>query len=114
MGDSVNLYWPAGASVFQRGSSSDALFIVLAGAVRVLAEDGREIARLGPGDYFGELSLLLGAPHGYDVVAGEDAELMVVPKERVDVLLAENSDLADSVRRTAEERTEADFGRAPA
>lgn len=113
VGDSFNLHWPAGARVFERGSPADGLFIVLTGAVRILAEDGAEVARLGPGQYFGELALLLGTPHRYDAVAAEDAELMVVPKERFDELLAENPRLAEAVRETAAERTGEDFGGPP-
>ncbi len=108
VGDSVNLFWPAGASVFERGSPPDGLFIVLAGAVRVVAPDGSEVARLRPGDYFGELSLLLGGNHTYDVAAAEDSELMVVPKERFDALLAGSPELATAIRRTARERAAAD------
>ncbi|MBA3365915.1 MAG: cyclic nucleotide-binding domain-containing protein [Actinobacteria bacterium] len=113
VGSSFNLHWPAGVRVFERGSPADGLFIVLIGVVRILAEDDVEVASLGPGQYFGELALLLGAPHRYDAVAAEDVDLMVVPKDRFDALLAESPGLAEAVRKTAAERAGTDFGGPP-
>lgn len=114
VGDSVNLHWPAGTRVFARGSQPDGLFIVLAGAVGILGETGNELARLGPGDHFGELSLLRDAARQNDVVAAEDSELMVIPKDRFDRLLAENPELAKRVRQAADERFRTDSGDSPA
>ena len=109
VGDSANLFWRAGSTVYQTGAAADGLYIVLSGRVRVL-KDGIEIGTLGPGDFFGEFSLLLGTAHGHDVEAVEDAELMVVPKERFDALLAENPELAETIHRMAEERRAANTG----
>ena len=109
VGDSVNLHWRAGAVVFERGAPADALFFVLTGAVRVRDPAGSEVARLVRADDFGEIALLLGVPHRNEVIATEDTELMVVPKERVDALFAANPELAERIRRTAEERAGASF-----
>lgn len=113
VGDSVNLVWPAGRRVFEPGTPSEGLFIVLAGSVKILDDDGDDIAVLGPGEYFGELSLLLGTPHRRVVETAEDAELMFVPKPRFDTLLESNPDLAADIRKKAEERIEANRGLAP-
>ena len=113
VGDSVNLVWPAGVTVFALGSPAEGLFIVLSGGVRVLGEAGAEVAQLGPGEFFGELSLLLGTSHQHTVEATEDTELMVVPKERFDLLLADNPELAVGIRRKAEERMAMNLGTAP-
>jgi CRP-like cAMP-binding protein len=72
--------------------------------VRVLDGDGVEIATLAPGEFFGEFSLLLGTPHQHEVEAAGDVELMIVPKERFDELLAANPALGDAVRAKAQER----------
>ena len=37
IGDSANLYWPAGSTVFERGGPSDGLYIVISGRVEVTA-----------------------------------------------------------------------------
>jgi CRP-like cAMP-binding protein len=113
VGDSVNLVWPAGRRVFEPGTPSEGLFIVLTGSVRILGDDGADIAVLGPGEYFGELSLLLGTAHRRAVETAEDTELMFVPKQRFDTLLESSPDLAASIRERAEERLEANRGLAP-
>ena len=104
IGDSANLFWPPGAVVFERGSPADGLYIILSGSVRILDGSGTQVAVLGPGDFFGEFSLLLGTIHQHDVFVGDSAELMVVPKERIDELMASNPELGRSIRLKAEER----------
>jgi CRP/FNR family cyclic AMP-dependent transcriptional regulator len=110
VGDSANLRWQEGTEVFAKGSPADGLYIVISGGVRVLGDNGAEIAVLAPGAYFGEFSLLLGSDHGHDVVALEDSELMVVPKDRFDAIMAEHPDLAQSIHDTAEARRAATPG----
>ncbi len=113
VGDSINLVWPADHTVFELGTPASGLFIVLSGRVRILRDDGAELAELGAGEHFGELSLLLGTTHQHTVETVEDSELMVVPKDRFDALLAENPTLADAIRKKAEERMAMNRGEAP-
>lgn len=103
-GESANLFWAAESVVVERGSGADGLYVVLTGRVRVVDGGGTEVSALGPGEFFGEFSLLLGTPRQHDVVAAEDAELMVVPKERIERLLDEHPDLARDVRAQLETR----------
>lgn len=111
IGDSANLYWPAGRIVFERGSPADGLYVVVSGSLSVLDDDGTTIAVLGPGDFFGELSLLLGTTHHHDVRVDESAELMVVAKETFDELMASNPELGRNIRGKAEERLAASANR---
>jgi CRP/FNR family cyclic AMP-dependent transcriptional regulator len=107
-GGSTNLFWPAGSTIFEPGSPSDELYIVLAGEVSVVDPDeGREVevSRVGPGESFGELSLLLARQHSKIARAVEDTELLVLPKESFDEVLAGNPDLAEQFQRRLEERT---------
>jgi CRP-like cAMP-binding protein len=108
IGDSANLYWPPGSTVFERGGSSDGLYIVISGRIHILAEDGSVLAELGPGDFFGEMSLLFGKGHRHDVRADTAAELMVVPKERFDELVGSHPEFGQYIRAKAEERAAAD------
>jgi CRP-like cAMP-binding protein len=107
IGDSANLYWPAGSVVFERGGASQGLYIVIAGRVHIVAEDGSVLAELGPGDFFGEMSLLFGKGHRNDVRAATAAELMVVPKEKFDELVDSNPEFGRYIRAKAEERAAA-------
>jgi CRP-like cAMP-binding protein len=104
VGDSANLFWREGSVVFEQGSPGDGLYIVLSGAVRILDASGDEVNVLRTGDFFGEFSLVLDTDHMNDVVAAEDTELMVVPKESFERLIASSSDLGEHVRRKLEER----------
>jgi CRP/FNR family cyclic AMP-dependent transcriptional regulator len=106
-GASVNLVWREGSCIFQKGQPGEALYIVLSGGVRIYDEvDGREveIARTGPGDFFGEHSLLLDTTHTKNVSAVEDTELLVLSKESFAALLASNPKLEEHIHRTLELR----------
>jgi CRP-like cAMP-binding protein len=113
VGGSVNLVWPAGHRVFDHGTPSSGLYIVLSGRVRVLRDDGDELAELGPGEHFGELSLLFGSTHLHTVETLEDSELMVLPKQTFETLLDEHPELEREIRRKADERMALNRGDAP-
>ena len=107
LGASVNLFWPQGKPIFETGSAAEALYIVLSGEVRifdVVEGEEKEISRVGPGDSFGELSLLLRTTHTKHAVAVEDCELMVVPRDEFEGLLSSNPEVAGQFRRKLEER----------
>lgn len=86
-----------GESLFLKGSEPDALFGVVSGRLRVSASGrlGREavIAMLGPGHWFGEVSLLIGRERVYDTVATEPSEVAVVLASDFHRLIAERADL---------------------
>lgn len=107
VGASVNLSWPAGSVVFEKASPSEALYVVLSGEVRILdIVDGeeREVSRVGSGESFGELSLLLQTTHTKKAEPVEDTELMVIPEESFQELLDSNEELGAHFRRRVEER----------
>lgn len=109
VGNSANLFWRSGRVVFERGSPADGLYVVLSGAVRILDEEGNDVNVLRTGDYFGEFSLVLDSEHMNDVVAAEDTELMVVPKETFDRLLGSSPELGRHVQEKLEERLPEDL-----
>ena len=104
VGASANLFWPAGSVVFERGSPSEALYVILDGD-----DPDNVIAEIGPGDYFGELSLLRHSRHTKNAQAVENCEVMVLPKRSFEALLEADQDLAAQVRakRAAEAELEA-------
>jgi len=62
-----------GETVFHQGDPGDALFIMASGSVKVVlpSDEGAEpaiVAILGPGEFFGELAILDGAPHSATIV----------------------------------------------
>jgi CRP-like cAMP-binding protein len=107
VGASTNLSWPAGSIIFEKGSPSEGLYVVLSGSVRISdVVDGErvDVARVGPGASFGELSLLLQTKHSKEAVAEEDSELMIVPKEWFQGLMEAKPDLAEHFHRRLAER----------
>ncbi len=107
VGASSNLVWRAESEIFAKGTPSDALYIVLSGSVRIFDEtDGKEVefSTVRPGESFGELSLMLNTTHTKGARAQDDSELMVVPKESFEELLASNDDLAAQFRERVEQR----------
>ncbi len=70
--------------IFHQGDPGDALHIVAAGAVKILlpSAEGDEaiIATLRPGDFFGELALLDGAPRSATATALDQADTLVLPR----------------------------------
>jgi CRP/FNR family transcriptional regulator, cyclic AMP receptor protein len=54
--------------IARQGEIGTGFFVVVSGGARVI-RDGAVIARLGPGDFFGELSVLDGRPRVAQVVA---------------------------------------------
>jgi putative ABC transport system ATP-binding protein len=60
--------FPAGQRILRQGFSGGGFFVILEGEVTVQV-DGESVATLGKGDFFGEISLLLGEPPIADVMA---------------------------------------------
>jgi CRP-like cAMP-binding protein len=100
VGASANLHWSSGSVIFETGWPSEALYIVLSGCISIQegTPDEDDLARIGPGDYFGELSLLRNSLHTKRAQAIEDCELMVLPKRSFEALMEADTDLAEQVR----------------
>jgi CRP-like cAMP-binding protein/MFS family permease len=66
---------PAGEVILYQGETGTRFYIVRSGAARVLV-DGREVSRLHPGDWFGEVALLSDIPRTATVQATENSVLL--------------------------------------
>ena len=60
--------FPAGHVIARQGEIGTGFFVVIDGTVRVV-RDGEVVARLGPGEFFGELSVLDRMPRSATVAA---------------------------------------------
>jgi len=80
--------FPAGQRILRQGFSGAGFFIILDGEVTVRV-DGSDVARLAKGDFFGEISLLLGdAPIADVVTTGPVQALQLAGPELREFLLA--------------------------
>src|SRR5438067_2237138 len=87
--------------VLMQGDKHGDLYIVERGSVRVVltSPDGREVvlALLGPGEFFGELSLLDGLPGSAEVIAQEDCSLLRLRREHFRSFLRTHPDTAEAL-----------------
>ena len=94
--------YPKGAIVVTEGDTTDTLYVILDGRVKVYASDdqGREVVFVtqGPGEYFGEL-VLDGGLRSASVMTLEKSRLLVVPKAEYEDFVAKNPAFALNVMR---------------
>ncbi len=67
----------AGAVLTKQGGLGLEFLLILEGGARV-ERDGKVIARLGSGDFFGEMSLIDGLPRSAAVIADSPSVLLVI------------------------------------
>lgn len=75
-----------GETVLHQGLSGSGFFVIVDGEALVQV-DGTERARLSRGDFFGEVSILLGVPSIADVVAARQLRCLVLAGSRVESFL---------------------------
>lgn len=73
----------AGETVCVEGEPGDSFLVIAAGELEVWG-GGRVVRRLGPGEFLGEVSLLLGGPRTATVTAARSSTLLVLGKEAFD------------------------------
>lgn len=100
--------FPAGQIVCKEDDPGDSFYIILSGAVEVISQKADQyIATLHEGEFFGEISLLLGTPRTATVKTSEDAILFIVERHDLQKLLIEQPNLADQIAQKLSERQQA-------
>lgn len=82
-------FFPQGAKVLRQGISGSAFYVIMDGEAAVVV-DGDQRATLGRGEFFGEVSILLGDPPTADVIATRPLRCIVLPGTAIEVFLVEN------------------------
>jgi CRP-like cAMP-binding protein len=82
-------FYPAGERVLRQGLTGSGYFIILDGEAAVVV-DGVERARLQRGDFFGEISILLGESPIADVVAIGPLRCLVMGGPQVEAFFVEH------------------------
>ncbi|WP_436715732.1 cyclic nucleotide-binding and patatin-like phospholipase domain-containing protein [Roseiconus lacunae] len=99
----------AGTTIVQAGDSGDELFLITAGRVRVWSGDGpavaeRTLSMMGPGEHFGEASVISGSPRSATVSAITYVEAMVLSGDDYRRLVKSYPELLENVTRSLTSR----------
>lgn len=91
-------HFDEGEVVIRQGEIGEELFLISEGAVEVMRED-REVARLGPAEFFGESSLISGEPRNATIVATTPLETYVLGKAEFRAAMDKSSSFREQLRR---------------
>lgn len=84
--------------VVSEGDESDCLYVIESGKVKAIIndEEGKEITlnMHGPGEYFGELSLIDGEPRSATIMTKERTKFVVIMRDNFKKMLLSNSEMS--------------------
>lgn len=87
----------AGDVIFDEGDEGEVLFIIISGEVE-LSRDGatgrRVVARLGPGDFFGEMSVIIREVRSARAIAARSTRLLELDGETLESMCIERPEIA--------------------
>ena len=83
-------FFPQGARILRQGLTGSGFYVILDGEADVIA-DGTKRATLARGDFFGEVSVLLGEPPIADIVATRPLRCIVISGPALERFLVDHS-----------------------
>ncbi|MBN1670505.1 MAG: mechanosensitive ion channel [Kiritimatiellae bacterium] len=91
----------AGETIVSQGERGESLYVIRSGACRVVAETdaaaAHEIATMGAGDFFGEMSLLTGEPRNATVQAVADVRVLRVSKQAFAAIISAHPGISEQL-----------------
>jgi putative ABC transport system ATP-binding protein len=91
-------HYAAGETIIREGEAGEEFFLISGGEVEVVHAD-HEIARMGSGDFFGEVSLISGEPRNATVVAVDEVDTYVLGKTNFEAAIATSQSFRDQLYR---------------
>jgi CRP-like cAMP-binding protein len=82
--------------LFRQGDPGEEMFVISRGRVRLVLvheDHEKEVGMLGPGDFFGELSLLYGAPRTASAQIVEDTTLVSIRRDVFGMMMQDDLDV---------------------
>jgi CRP-like cAMP-binding protein len=79
-------WFPAGERILRQGLTGSAFYVILEGEAQILV-DGQQRATLGKGEFFGDVSILLGEAPVADVVAKTPLRVLALAGPQVEAFL---------------------------
>ncbi|MFO7986371.1 MAG: cyclic nucleotide-binding domain-containing protein, partial [Desulfatiglandaceae bacterium] len=92
--------YPAGETVIKQGEAGETMYLVIEGEVSVIKEKGEagendiELARIGAGDYFGEMALFEDAVRSATIRTAEKSRFLVLHKQEFTEIVREYPQIA--------------------
>jgi CRP-like cAMP-binding protein len=86
-----------GEVIFDEGDPADRLYVIRSGEVELVRENAarqRVVARLGPGDFFGELGVVLSEPRTARAVAVSQTRLIALDRETLEGMIVDQPEIA--------------------
>jgi CRP/FNR family cyclic AMP-dependent transcriptional regulator len=87
----------AGETIFDEGESGDRFYVIRSGEVELSRSwEGahRAVARLGPGDFFGELGVVLGRPCNTRAIAVNNTRVLELDRETLEAMCLAQPEIA--------------------
>ncbi len=103
-------HFEPGEEVFHQGDIGDRIYIIVGGQAEVVREEnGNEmvLARLGPGEYFGEMALLRKTPRTATVRCISPMDTLSLPKREFSMLAAYIPAVRETLENVMQERARA-------
>ncbi|OGQ17306.1 MAG: cyclic nucleotide-binding protein [Deltaproteobacteria bacterium RBG_16_71_12] len=88
---------PAGQVLFREGDPGTEMFVIQSGRVRLtrtIRGQDKLLAELGPGEFFGEMSIINDKPRTATAVIAEDAQLLVLDPKTFEAMIKANTEIA--------------------
>ena len=94
---SLRRNYPRGRTIVAEGEPSQSLYILLSGRAKVQRSDseGKEVilAVIGPGEFFGEMSLIDDSPRSASVITLESSDFMAINKDSFKAMLMQHTEI---------------------
>ena len=86
--------FPEGEMLAAEGEPGDTMYVIVEGEVRVLGSDGEELAVRGPGDFIGEMAVILSRPRTASLLASSAVRVLELRKAAFEAILRERPETA--------------------
>jgi CRP-like cAMP-binding protein len=100
---------PAGMPIVSQHDTGKSVYVIASGAVKIftalLSGERVDLATLGSGDFFGEMSFLTGKPRTATVETTEDSVILEVTEDKLREITVQKPGIMDMLKKYSEMRT---------
>ena len=97
-------YFDQGEDILRIGEPGKEMYFICRGQVEAFDADGRSLATLVEGDYFGEKSLMLSTPRSANIKATTPCDLFALEKHELDRVMKDHPHFAATLREQVKKR----------